>query len=233
MADRWALAPAEDGGVDVAPLGPDGLPAGPVRREADPGRGRAEPSGCRAVGVAMPTAKYYPAACSPAVGERCYDIETAETLLLGHEGRYGEPRSAAAALGPAARRPVPPDPPQRSAEPGSQSSLFEPQGVLPLPDLPVHIAGLFQPGPRIAWMRSRRCTTVLMCTCSSSLAQLAAAEVGGQGADQLGAAPVVVVQQRAEGGPDEALHVVVLAQQHAEEAQFARAAPGAPAAEHL
>ncbi|GAA4942745.1 hypothetical protein GCM10023238_05760 [Streptomyces heliomycini] len=36
MADRWALAPAEDGGVDVAPLGPDGLPAGPVLREADP-----------------------------------------------------------------------------------------------------------------------------------------------------------------------------------------------------
>ncbi|GAA3298860.1 hypothetical protein GCM10020295_35500 [Streptomyces cinereospinus] len=35
MADRWALAPAEDGGVEVAPLGPDGLPAGPVRREGD------------------------------------------------------------------------------------------------------------------------------------------------------------------------------------------------------
>ena len=32
MADRWALAVAEDGGgVDLAPLGPDGLPAGPVR----------------------------------------------------------------------------------------------------------------------------------------------------------------------------------------------------------
>ncbi|MGW1627528.1 hypothetical protein [Streptomyces sp. NPDC002172] len=45
MTDRWALAPTEDGGVDVAPLGPDGLPAGPVRREPDlAGAVRATPS---------------------------------------------------------------------------------------------------------------------------------------------------------------------------------------------
>lgn len=68
--------------------------------------------------------------------ERCYDVEAAETLLLGHEGRYGEPRSAAAALARLRGGPVPPDPPQRSAEPGAQSSLFEPQAVhLPLSDL--------------------------------------------------------------------------------------------------
>src|SRR5690606_5347041 len=36
MTGHWALAPAEEGGVDVVRLGPDGLPDGPVRREADP-----------------------------------------------------------------------------------------------------------------------------------------------------------------------------------------------------
>lgn len=136
MTDRWALAPAEDGGVEVAPLGPDGLPAGPVRREADLAeavRGRPEV----ARWVWRSTAEVYPRLLATGVRvERCYDIEDAETLLLGHEGRYGEPRSAAAALARLRGRPVPPDPPQRSAEPGSQSSLFEPQAVhVPLADL--------------------------------------------------------------------------------------------------
>ncbi|MGR4852270.1 bifunctional 3'-5' exonuclease/DNA polymerase [Streptomyces violaceus] len=136
MTDRWALAPAEDGGVDVAPLGPDGLPAGPVRRETDPAEAvRSRPGVTR--WVWRSTAEVYPRLLATGVRvERCYDIEAAETLLLGHEGRYGEPRSAAAALARLRGGPVPPDPPQRSAEPGSQSSLFEPQGVpLPLPDL--------------------------------------------------------------------------------------------------
>ena len=136
MADRWALAPAEDGGVDVAPLGPDGLPAGPVLREADLVEAvRSRPGVTR--WVWRSTAEVYPRLLATGVrAERCYDIEAAETLLLGHEGRYGEPRSAAAALARLRGGPVPPDPPQRSAEPGSQSSLFEPQSVhLPLPDL--------------------------------------------------------------------------------------------------
>ncbi|MCF1596851.1 bifunctional 3'-5' exonuclease/DNA polymerase [Streptomyces muensis] len=136
MTDRWALAPAEDGGVEIAPLGPDGLPAGPVRREADLSaavRGRPEV----ARWVWRSTAEVYPRLLATGVRvERCYDIEDAETLLLGHEGRHGEPRSAAAALARLRRLPVPPDPPQRSAEPGAQSPLFEPQAVhVPLADL--------------------------------------------------------------------------------------------------
>lgn len=65
--------------------------------------------------------------------ERCYDVEAAELLLLGHEGRLGEPRSAAAAWARLHRRPVPPDPPPRAAAPGSQDSLFEPTPAPPLP----------------------------------------------------------------------------------------------------
>ncbi|MFJ4275531.1 bifunctional 3'-5' exonuclease/DNA polymerase [Streptomyces coelicoflavus] len=136
MAERWALAVAEGGGVDVAPLGHDGLPAGPVRREPDlAGAVRSRPDVTR--WVWRSTAEIAPHLLAAGVRvERCYDVEAAETLLLGHEGRYGEPRSAAAALARLRGGPVPPDPPQRSAEPGAQSPLFEPQAVhLPLPDL--------------------------------------------------------------------------------------------------
>lgn len=136
MTDRWALAPAEDGGVEIAPLGPDGLLAGPVRREPDLAaavRGRPEV----ARWVWRSTAEVYPRLLAAGVRvERCYDVEDAETLLLGHEGRHGQPRSAAAALARLRGGPVPPDPPHRSAEPGSQSSLFEPRAVqVPLADL--------------------------------------------------------------------------------------------------
>ncbi|MEV7688279.1 bifunctional 3'-5' exonuclease/DNA polymerase [Streptomyces bungoensis] len=136
MTDRWALAPAEDGGVDVAPLGPDGLPAGPVRRESDPaGAVRSRPEVTR--WVWRSTAEVYPRLLATGVRvARCYDVEDAETLLLGHEGRYGEPRSAAAALARLRGGPVPPDPPQGPADPGAQSPLFEPAAArLPLHDL--------------------------------------------------------------------------------------------------
>ncbi|MFF2126948.1 bifunctional 3'-5' exonuclease/DNA polymerase [Streptomyces olivochromogenes] len=136
MSDRWALGPAEDGGAEVAPLGSDGLPAGPVRRETDLVEAvRGRPDVVR--WVWRSTAEVYPRLLAAGVRvERCYDIEAAETLLLGHEGRLGEPRSAAAALARLRGGPVPSDPPQRSAEPGSQSSLFEPRPVrVPLEDL--------------------------------------------------------------------------------------------------
>ncbi|WP_086690765.1 bifunctional 3'-5' exonuclease/DNA polymerase, partial [Streptomyces recifensis] len=136
MTDRWALAPAEDGGVDVAPLGRNGLPAGPVRRESDLAQAvRSRPETGR--WVWRSTAEVYPRLLATGVRvERCYDVEDAETLLLGHEGRHGEPRSAAAALARLRGGPVPPDPPQRAAEPGAQSSLFEPTGTrMPLTDL--------------------------------------------------------------------------------------------------
>ncbi|MBN0048750.1 bifunctional 3'-5' exonuclease/DNA polymerase [Streptomyces actuosus] len=136
MTGRWALAPAEGGGVEIAPLGPDGLPDGPVCREEDlAGAVRSRPHVSR--WIWRSTAEVYPQLLATGVRvARCYDVEAAEALLLGHEGRYGEPRSAAAALARLHGGPVPPDPPQRTAEPGAQSSLFEPRGVhLPLTDL--------------------------------------------------------------------------------------------------
>ncbi|MFE2189777.1 bifunctional 3'-5' exonuclease/DNA polymerase [Streptomyces olivaceus] len=124
------------GGVAAPPRAPGGLPAGPVRHEAGLAEAvRSRPDVAR--WVWRSTAEIAPQLLAAGVRvERCYDMEAAETLLLGHEGRYGEPRSAAAALARLRDGPVPPDPPQRSAEPGAQSSLFEPRAVhLPLPDL--------------------------------------------------------------------------------------------------
>ncbi|MFI6687321.1 bifunctional 3'-5' exonuclease/DNA polymerase [Streptomyces sp. NPDC050485] len=129
MDERWLIEATEGGGARLAPLGDDGLPTGPVRAEADlaeavrsrPGVGR---------WVWRSTAEIYPRLLAAGVRvERCYDIEDAELLLLGHEGRLGEPRSAAAAWARLHHRPVPADPPPRAAEPGSQSSLFEPRSA--------------------------------------------------------------------------------------------------------
>ncbi|MFE3521545.1 bifunctional 3'-5' exonuclease/DNA polymerase [Streptomyces sp. NPDC059161] len=129
MDERWAVEATEGGGARLAPLGDDGLPAGPVREEPDLAEAvRGRP----AVGrwVWRSTTEIYPRLLAAGVRvERCYDIEDAELLLLGHEGRHGEPRSAAAAWARLHHRPVPADPPPRAAEPGSQSSLFEPSGT--------------------------------------------------------------------------------------------------------
>ncbi|MFE2993187.1 bifunctional 3'-5' exonuclease/DNA polymerase [Streptomyces sp. NPDC059262] len=136
MTEKWAIAATEDGGAQLAPLGPDGTPAAPVRQEPSLAEAvRSRPDVTR--WIWRSTAAVYPRLLAAGVRvPRCYDIEDAETLLLGHAGRFGEPRSAAAALARIRGTAVPPDPPQRAATPGSQSSLFEPQPVhVPLADL--------------------------------------------------------------------------------------------------
>ncbi|MEU6676841.1 bifunctional 3'-5' exonuclease/DNA polymerase [Streptomyces sp. NPDC046925] len=133
MTERWALAATEAGGATLAPLGEDGLPAGPTLHEPDLATAvRARPDVAR--WVWRSTAEMYPALLAAGVRvDRCYDIEDAELLLLGHEGRLGEPRSAAAAWARLHNAPVPSDPPPRAAAPGAQDSLFEPSPVTTLP----------------------------------------------------------------------------------------------------
>ncbi|GIF95012.1 DNA polymerase I [Catellatospora citrea] len=73
---------------------------------------------------------------------RCHDVELAEVLLLGYAGRYGEPRSAAAAYARLTGAPVPADHAARPAQPPGdlQGTLFGdtpapvavPDGVDPL-----------------------------------------------------------------------------------------------------
>jgi DNA polymerase-1 len=133
MTDRWALAPLDGGGALLAPLAADGTAAGPVLREPELAAAvSARPEVVR--WVWRSTAEIYPRLLGAGVRvARCYDIEAAELLLLGHEGRLGEPRSAAAAWARLRNGPVPADPPPRTAEPGSQSSLFEPQAGSTVP----------------------------------------------------------------------------------------------------
>ncbi|MDK0520316.1 bifunctional 3'-5' exonuclease/DNA polymerase [Streptomyces sp. ML-6] len=133
MTERWALAMTETGGALLAPLAPTGLPAAPVVAEPDlVAAVRSRPDVTR--WVWRSTAEIYPRLLAAGVlVDRCYDIEVAESLLLAHEGRLGEPRSAAAAHARLHNAPVPPDPPPRTAEPGAQSSLFEPRTGTELP----------------------------------------------------------------------------------------------------
>ncbi|WP_427892435.1 bifunctional 3'-5' exonuclease/DNA polymerase [Kribbella sp. GL6] len=125
MDERWAIAPGEGGGATVVALHPDGQPAGEIRHEPDLVAAVASrPEVAR--WVWRSTAEIYPRLLAAGVRvERCYDLENTEGLLLGHEGRLGEPRSAAAAWGRLSGGPVPPDPPLRAVVPGEQSSLFE------------------------------------------------------------------------------------------------------------
>ncbi|MEU4124672.1 bifunctional 3'-5' exonuclease/DNA polymerase [Streptomyces virginiae] len=126
---RWALAEDGDGWWHAAPV----HPADPARADAAPFRVRdpAEAVRCAPHGtrwVWPSTAAVYPRLLAAGVRvERCHDIEDAELLLLGHEGRSGEPRSAAAAWARLNNAPVPPDPPQRAADPRAQDSLFDPR----------------------------------------------------------------------------------------------------------
>jgi DNA polymerase-1 len=74
------------------------------------------------------TADLYPAMLRAGVRvARCHDLELTEALLLGNAGRWGEPRSLAAARARLHGLPVPPDPPPRIAEPPglAQVALFE------------------------------------------------------------------------------------------------------------
>jgi DNA polymerase family A len=125
MDERWAIAPEEGGGAVLVALHPDGQPAGEVVHEPDLATAVASrPQVTR--WVWRSSAEVYPRLLASGVRvERCYDIENSEGLLLGHEGRLGEPRSAAAAWARLSGQPVPPDPPLRGVVPGEQSSLFE------------------------------------------------------------------------------------------------------------
>ncbi|MFF3642569.1 bifunctional 3'-5' exonuclease/DNA polymerase [Streptomyces sp. NPDC002564] len=136
--NRWIITPTEGDGAELAPLGDDGLPTAPAHHEPDLAEAvRRRPDATRWIWRSTP-AIYPRLLAAGARVDRCYDIEAAELLLLGHEGRLGEPRSAAAALARLRNTPVPPDPRPRAAEPGTQDSLFEarPGGTdVPLADL--------------------------------------------------------------------------------------------------
>ncbi|MCT2588490.1 bifunctional 3'-5' exonuclease/DNA polymerase [Streptomyces sp. N2-109] len=137
-AVRWALAESADGRALVCPLDERGGAAGPVCAEESVVTAvRSRPSVGR--WVWRSTAALYPRLLAAGLTvRRCYDVEAAETLLLGHEGRGGEPRSLPAARARLHGQAVPADPPPVSREADPQPSLFDagpvalPEGVDPL-----------------------------------------------------------------------------------------------------
>jgi len=122
-----AVAPGEQGVGTLRPLGGDAAP----RPVADLAAAAAEleASGDRPRWVWADTRAVYPRLLDAGVRlARCHDLTLTEALLLGHEGRYGEPRSARAAHARLHGLPVPPDHDAAPRE-QAQEALFDTFGA--------------------------------------------------------------------------------------------------------
>jgi DNA polymerase-1 len=118
------VAAAQDGGGWLCPLVDDGSPAGAPAYAGDLAGAVAE-RGSSARWVWASTLSLYPRLLRAGVRvERCHDLELTEALLLGHDGRWGEPRGLAALVARRQGAPVPPDLDVGAAVPGQQA-LFE------------------------------------------------------------------------------------------------------------
>lgn len=108
---------------------PDGGPTGPPERVADlPAAIAAREAAEHPRWIWAATTDGYPTLLRAGVRvDRCHDIELTEALLLGHAGRWGQPRALPAAWARLTGAPVPADPPPRLAEPPgfAQAALFE------------------------------------------------------------------------------------------------------------
>jgi hypothetical protein len=110
-----------DGGV-LRPVADDGTPLGPAEPVADLAGAIAarehgtDPDVVRWVWAA--TSRLYPRLLRAGVRvARCHDLELTEAVLLGHAGRFGEPRSPRAALARLEGRAVPDDQAARDGPP--------------------------------------------------------------------------------------------------------------------
>lgn len=179
------MADTDGVGGRVQALDDRGAPVGPAREVADLAAavGEAGADGPRWVWAA--TDEVYPrllerGGIRPG---RCHDATLTERLLLGAEGRYGEPCSLGAAWARLHGRPVPADTPAPAATGatgGEQGGLFEPDrrhlppGTDPLRALvEVHAEQLRRLADRDSGFR-------LLCAAESAGA-LAAAEMGHDG----------------------------------------------------
>ncbi len=137
-----ALVPTSGDAGLLQPLTESGAPAGPAERVGDLAaavRERESGAGPRGTGagprwVWPVTAEVYPGLLRAGGGvARCHDLALTEAVLLGHEGRWGEPRSLSAASARLRGLPVPDDPPAR--RPDDQPALFEPEHAGPADEL--------------------------------------------------------------------------------------------------
>lgn len=135
---RCAVVTSWRGGGALRDLTDDGAPAGPVHQVEDLTRAIAERErAAHPRWVWASTPAIYPSLVRESVRlESCHDLALTEALLLGHAGRWGEPRSLGAAWARSHGAPVPDDPPYRPRD--RQPTLFDldptglPEGVDPL-----------------------------------------------------------------------------------------------------
>ncbi|WP_420900407.1 bifunctional 3'-5' exonuclease/DNA polymerase [Micromonospora tulbaghiae] len=134
-----AVVADERGGGVLQPLHADGTPAGPAEEVADLAAAvAAREAAGRPRWLWAAWAGVYPALVRAGVRlDRCHDVELTEALLLGHAGRWGEPRALPAAWARVSGAPVPPDPAPRPPEPPghAQAALFEPPSGPPGPGI--------------------------------------------------------------------------------------------------
>jgi len=130
-----AVAAEEGGAGRVQPLGDDGTPLGPVEAVDDLAAAvRAREAADAPRWLWASTAQVYPRLLRQGVRVgRCHDLELTEALLLGYDGRWGEPHRLGALRARRLGLPVPPDTGTATVEPG-QAALFEdiPAGFDPL-----------------------------------------------------------------------------------------------------
>ena len=119
---RMAVVAAGERGGVLLPLGEDGAVAGPVEEVADLVAAVAAREVEHPRWVWSAADRIYPRLLRAGVRvARCHDLELTETLLLGYEGRWGEPCSLRAAMARLAGEPVPDDVVTSQA----QATLFE------------------------------------------------------------------------------------------------------------
>ncbi|MDQ1652090.1 MAG: polymerase [Cryptosporangiaceae bacterium] len=123
---RIAVVGTWGGGALLRSLADDGSPSGPAEQVPDlvaAVREREARESPRWVWAS--TSEVYPGLLGAGVRvARCHDLALVEALLLGHDGRWGEPRSVAAAWARLRGEPVPADPQHGPRD--LQPALFEP-----------------------------------------------------------------------------------------------------------
>jgi len=163
----------------TCPLHPDGSPAGPETV--------VDAAGLRALECDHPrwlmdsVARVYPALLAAGVTvERCHDVTSTERILLGREGQFSEPSSAAAVHARVSGLPVPRDP-RADPDPsqvGDQPVLFD-AGSTAAPTVdPIRALRTALPDQ---WSRIGADNPLRLLVAAESTSWLAAAEMGHLG----------------------------------------------------
>jgi DNA polymerase-1 len=180
-----AIASGEDGSGWLRDLDEAGTPAGPIAAVADlAGTVAMRELVDKPRWVWASTAGIYPRLLRQGVRiGRCHDLELTEALLLGYDGRWGEPRGLAALWARREGLPVPPDHGAAAGMPG-QDALFN---DLPAPEVlrsagdPIDavVAGYADQVARIG--RTEQPPRFRLLAAVESAGALAAAEMGYDG----------------------------------------------------